>query len=1688
LKEVPDQASLTNNQLFIIDVRRFGVVTKGAQFFMKLFVDWLPRRQAVTAAFGFVLVASSAWGVDGPPVIVLEPESQSVASGATVSFEAAATGAEPLSYQWTYNGTNLVGRTNTILTLTNAQPRHWGNYAMIAANAMGSATSSVATLMVDADLVFRILGLQTNGAVAVEHEAFTGDDRGGIAVSAASVFVTGDESTGRFPLDNLGAGTRLGRIFDALVSNLRTETVYSLGNGASPIQYQGSTLSANSVNSLLEIDGVTGQLTGRRIDLSTNISLSTGSGIFAGYDRVVIYSGANSRVFNIALPSGVVSDLGSIGFLNRQGSESWAFWGVAEYFNGAVHLLNVQGVSDASNFGAAIVRTRVPERTATTLLGPFPSPGLNDMASFTFSLSRSRWIFHVEFNNLFRSPASNPDETLGSAKASFTTEAGYPAIVMEPADLVSYPSSNVTFRVVAVGNEPLAYQWHFNDSPIPGANEATIVLSNIDSNAMGLYSVEVSNPLGVIVSRAALLTVYSLPQVVSQPRSLSAFPGSNVFFSVSINAAPPFEYQWRFNGALLAGATNSFLLLTNVQPSLNGFYSVVVSNRFGSVLSSNAELNVVVPVDDGSVFQITSLTTNGLRSADVYEVLDFDLARGPLAVSSSQVFYSDFNNTARSSASDLSGGVELTTLYVALASNLRTEAVYALGDGTGPLGYSGGTGNRLWEVNAASGALTGARINLSLPISLPPFGSQVGFFSGYDRIVLLTGSRAYNITLPSGRVTDLGPMTTPSHAFSDSGAFWGIAEHAGGILYLVYARNDSRNIARTRVPDGVTTNFVTFSSLPFRMASITASIGRGRWYYQYNFSGGVFGNGTVNIGFASATFAIQPGFAADHFDWDLIYPLQSVGAPLSVTLTARTAANAVATSYDGTVAIAGLNSPAGTAVPVSPGTASGFANGVWTGQVTVLQASTAMVLRAFDASGITGTSSVFSVSPPNDMAVLVTDQPDPVLIGNLLTYTIVVTNTGPDDATAVTLTNLLPANFAFVSVASSIGACILEGRAVDCSLGTVSVGTVANVTITGIPGATGTLTNQTIVSRGEPDAVPVNNIVVTRTSVVLPSLAVDDVTTLEGNSGTNQVLFTVRLSAPSTSAVTVNYQTQNNSASGTGGLADYVPASGIVVFPPGTTNQTITVGIRGDPYFELNEVFLVLLSSPTNATIADGQASCTIQNDDPVPIVSVADVSVAEGNSGITNAIFPVRLSAIPALAVFVTYSTVGGSAQPGTDFIATNGFITFPPGNPQLTRNITVPVRGDTNIETTETFRLLLTPTNAITVSTQAVCTILNDDGQGVLHHFAWSSIAAVQSLDTPFEVSLAAEDVFNSLMTNFTGTVSLSAGTGAAPTNIFGGAAFTNSGTGDFTLGFSFVPKSDLTVTHFRHYAGTKVSLWTDAGLLLASETVNSTPGFWLETPLTSPLRLLAGTTYILAYYTGGLDYFYRTEPDTDFADVTLLSGRFQGGDQFASQELATPGWAVDLGYVVGDVFVPVGVTLSNSGNFVGGRWSGQIAVRSPGTNITLRAFDAIGHPGSSAAFDVFAAVDTDGDGMWDGWEARYLLNPQDASDARLDDDGDGHSNLEEFLAGTAPNNPQSITRILGIDAPAGTVRLSVRGARGRSCLLERMDPATETWSTVLSFRIDSAAPTEDEVEIQDSVPATGSVLFYRIRVVPR
>lgn len=91
------------------------------------------------------------------------------------------------------------------------------------------------------------------------------------------------------------------------------------------------------------------------------------------------------------------------------------------------------------------------------------------------------------------------------------------------------------------------------------------------------------------VTRAATNT---LPTITGQPASGIAGVGEDFAFTVGATGNLPLSYQWLFEGANLAGATNSSLLLTNVSLAQGGYYAVSVSNTNGTVTSSYAELTV----------------------------------------------------------------------------------------------------------------------------------------------------------------------------------------------------------------------------------------------------------------------------------------------------------------------------------------------------------------------------------------------------------------------------------------------------------------------------------------------------------------------------------------------------------------------------------------------------------------------------------------------------------------------------------------------------------------------------------------------------------------------------------------------------------------------------------------------------------------------------------------------------------------------------------------------------------------------------------------------------------------------------------------------------------------------------------------------------------------------------------------
>jgi hypothetical protein len=98
-------------------------------------------------------------------------------------------------------------------------------------------------------------------------------------------------------------------------------------------------------------------------------------------------------------------------------------------------------------------------------------------------------------------------------------------------------------------------------------------------------------------------------------------------FSVVAFGPPPMSYQWLFNGTNIIDATNSLLVLTNVQWNQAGSYAAVVSNAFGIVVSTNATL--LVQVTNRPMFSSAVVLSTGVVQSTVTGAI------GPIAIEAS---------------------------------------------------------------------------------------------------------------------------------------------------------------------------------------------------------------------------------------------------------------------------------------------------------------------------------------------------------------------------------------------------------------------------------------------------------------------------------------------------------------------------------------------------------------------------------------------------------------------------------------------------------------------------------------------------------------------------------------------------------------------------------------------------------------------------------------------------------------------------------------------------------------------------------------------------------------------------------------------------------------------------------------------------------------------------------------------
>ncbi|HPD06617.1 MAG TPA: immunoglobulin domain-containing protein [Candidatus Bipolaricaulis sp.] len=186
---------------------------------------------------------------------------------------------------------------------------------------------------------------------------------------------------------------------------------------------------------------------------------------------------------------------------------------------------------------------------------------------------------------------TNAAGSITSAAAVLTVNVP-PTLTVQPAAQSACAGKSVLFSVTAAGTPPLAYQWEKDGTPISGATTAIYTIPAVTTADEGTYTVVVTNSCGTVTSHAAALSVSTAPAITVHPAPQTVVAGSSATFSVTAAGTPPLAYQWKRDGADIAGATEPSYTIPAVASADAGSYTVVVTNPCGSVTSDPALLTV----------------------------------------------------------------------------------------------------------------------------------------------------------------------------------------------------------------------------------------------------------------------------------------------------------------------------------------------------------------------------------------------------------------------------------------------------------------------------------------------------------------------------------------------------------------------------------------------------------------------------------------------------------------------------------------------------------------------------------------------------------------------------------------------------------------------------------------------------------------------------------------------------------------------------------------------------------------------------------------------------------------------------------------------------------------------------------------------------------------------------------------
>jgi hypothetical protein len=205
--------------------------------------------------------------------------------------------------------------------------------------------------------------------------------------------------------------------------------------------------------------------------------------------------------------------------------------------------LSASGFLDDTNSALTVVLINAGTYALTVQVqAPDVPMGLSSFQSFT-SDTNALWVSNTVPIVSSQATVSIPAYGMCTLYGAVSPRPQPPAITQLPQDASVAAGATVGLSCAATGDPPLAYQWLFNNLPIPGGTSTSLSLSNVQPFQAGQYAVTVTNSVGSITSFAATLAVSGSGMVTPITPNLSATNSANQI-QLSFQSNPGRIYSW----------------------------------------------------------------------------------------------------------------------------------------------------------------------------------------------------------------------------------------------------------------------------------------------------------------------------------------------------------------------------------------------------------------------------------------------------------------------------------------------------------------------------------------------------------------------------------------------------------------------------------------------------------------------------------------------------------------------------------------------------------------------------------------------------------------------------------------------------------------------------------------------------------------------------------------------------------------------------------------------------------------------------------------------------------------------------------------------------------------------------------------------------------------------------------------